>query len=233
MESRKADAYVRVPGRVAPVPLPSPPGWRALSEHQGRCAVWGETKEWAHRLYERIEHRGWWAILAVLTATLGAVPLVEWWSERGLSQVDVLPFLLGILVTLFLGHVGAVWVLALYRKKVADAPDAPRRAMWTGLLERTAMAIAVAASVEAAVVASGALVWIGAKMAANWKSRIQPSLDEPEYSPQAQNTGAQDDEEGNDELEVQLKAMSALLASLVGLSLAVAGGLIIRASLQC
>lgn len=41
---------------------------------------------------------------------------------------------------------------------------------------------------------SGTLVWIRAKMVANWESRLQASQEEPKNSPQGKNNGEGDNE---------------------------------------
>lgn len=182
-------------------------------------------KKWAR---ERWRWLGGWGVilLAVLLWTCSATWPLSWIEKLG--EVTWPWFVLGVLVALVVGHYVPQAILAAFRRRELDK-EGQRRARVVGLVERVVLAVAVTASVEAAVVGSGALVWIGAKMAANWRSRLQETNHEQERRDQEED-GA-DDGEKNDEVDVQAKAMSALLASLVGLSLAVAGGLLIRASL--
>lgn len=125
----------------------------------------GENQKWIRRPCL-------WGGSSVLTFLTGLAYFTPWSWPGPVSGVDPWHFLLGVLVVLPVGHAGAIGTLALYRKKPGKA-DARRRAMWTGLLERTVMAIAVATSVGSAVVGSGAGFWIGAKMAANWQARAE------------------------------------------------------------
>lgn len=184
-------------------------------------------KEWACDRWPGLMFWGLVLAVFVVLTYLDTRPWIE-----NLRQVTWSVLGLGAVVVLAGGNYAAQAVLVVFREELEE--DGQQRARVVGVLERVVLATAVAASVATAVVGSAAMVWIGAKMAVNWDPRVREAQASEREEETGEDGGASPGGDEEDSVEkVRTKAMSALVASLVSLGLAVAGGLLIRASLPC
>lgn len=179
-----------------------------------------ESRDWV---------RCWLCLWLTVLATVAAAGahLFDWCTWQ-LLGADGWHFSLGVLVALPVGHYAVIPVLRVFRKK-PSASEARRRAKWMGCTERTFFALVVAASLPWSI--AGAVLWASAKMAANWGPRVKAAAEEEQGEKGDSVDDVDEDEDDEDAKAVRIKAMSALASTLTGLTFAVAGGLIIQASL--
>lgn len=159
-------------------------------------------KEWAGYRWRWVWMGLWFVVLAFATAA-HLIPGPWSWSLGGVDRWHVL---LGGLVTLVPGHYLAQMIVVAMREE--QDPAGLRRGAVVGLVERSALAAALVAPLTWSVVGPWVGGWVTIKLALNWQTRLKDN--------------------GKD---ARVGAMSALAATVVSLGLAVAGGLLIRASL--
>lgn len=144
-----------------------------------------------------------WGSVVGIVGAAHVVPGPWAWQ---IGEVEVWHLLLGVLVALVVGHYAAQAVVVAMRPE--QDPEGLQRGAVVGLVERGALAGVVTLALAWAVIGPWVGGWVAVKLGLNWQTRLK--------------------ENGKN---ARVGAMSALAATVVSLTFAVAGGLLIGASL--